>query len=73
MQGPTLRQCIGLMEAVRAFAQLETTDLEALKEQVKSVVTEDFSNVWELGMNTINLDFMCTIIRIFKECLLKVA
>lgn len=57
------------MEAVKILAGMEMTDLEALKQKVNAEVAEDFSNVWELGMKNINLDFMYTIIQIFKDCL----
>jgi len=61
----------GVVEAVRGLAALSAEDVRQMKQHIQSLITSDVSNVWERGMQGVDVEFIISVIQIFRDCLAK--
>jgi hypothetical protein len=58
---------IGTLEGIIEIAKLTPETLTKMKEEFSKMVVQDWENVWASGVESINIDFLTSVINIMQE------
>eukprot|EP01087_Luapelamoeba_hula_P011633 TRINITY_DN3179_c0_g1_i1.p1 TRINITY_DN3179_c0_g1~~TRINITY_DN3179_c0_g1_i1.p1 ORF type:complete len:359 (-),score=71.42 TRINITY_DN3179_c0_g1_i1:61-1137(-) len=59
----------GIMDVVSTVTSMQKEEFEKLRAEVAAMAKEDSNSVWEQGMNTIDTNFLWSIVQVFSNCL----